>query len=489
MGAFGDKLRKQREHRGITLDAVANTTKISTRMLKALEDEHFDQLPGGVFNKGFVRAYARQVGLNEEEAVNDYLAALGESQIHSQPIVPNFRNTATQPAFEKKSENKVASKAESKSLPEIRADLISSDAAERRTHPERRIEARRTQDRPSFPARTDGYLREEPATPHPMDAARALDLPKAHGENEDRPKPPFIAESTGHGEGHSAINANPRSLEETHRQDRSESQPDANSYENYAAGPPSFLNLSGPSQSYEQPENAEPEESIPAPAVRRSFSQPFAWRKLAIPSLIIVVVILFVVFLRRNHPAPQTASDAQPASPVPAPTAPATGLPPLPANTSATIAGKATAPTPPPSSSRLSSEAPTQTPTEAPTGSNKPSPAEPTSDVTKIIPPRAHPSKTKPLPAFTLIIRASENTSVAITADGQPVSQENLIAPAATSVRATKEIVVKASNAAGVSFMLNGKDIPATGTEGQPQTFTFDANGLRNPASVENPTN
>ncbi len=80
MGVFGEKLRKQREQQGIELDAISYTTKISTRMLRALEDEHFDQLPGGVFNKGFVRAYARQVGLNEEEAIADYLAAVRENQ-------------------------------------------------------------------------------------------------------------------------------------------------------------------------------------------------------------------------------------------------------------------------------------------------------------------------------------------------------------------------------------------------------------------------
>src|ERR1700685_1497391 len=89
VGVFGEKLRKQREQRGLELDAISNTTKISTRMLRALEDEHFDQLPGGVFNKGFVRAYARQVGLDEDEAVADYLAALREGQIHA--IQPDFR--------------------------------------------------------------------------------------------------------------------------------------------------------------------------------------------------------------------------------------------------------------------------------------------------------------------------------------------------------------------------------------------------------------
>jgi hypothetical protein len=92
VGAFGEKLRKQREQRGIELDAISNTTKISTRMLRALEDEHFDQLPGGVFNKGFVRAYARLVGLDEEEAITDYLTALRESQIQAQSILPDFRS-------------------------------------------------------------------------------------------------------------------------------------------------------------------------------------------------------------------------------------------------------------------------------------------------------------------------------------------------------------------------------------------------------------
>lgn len=91
MGAFGERLRKQREQRGITLEAICSVTKISVRMLRAIEDEKFDQLPGGVFNKGFVRAYARQVGLDEEEALSDYLDALRESQIQEQNILPDLR--------------------------------------------------------------------------------------------------------------------------------------------------------------------------------------------------------------------------------------------------------------------------------------------------------------------------------------------------------------------------------------------------------------
>src|SRR5438552_1889797 len=73
--SFGEKLKRERELRSITLDEIANSTKIGTRMLHALEDEEFCKLPGGIFNKGFVRAYARYLGIDEEQAVADYLAA------------------------------------------------------------------------------------------------------------------------------------------------------------------------------------------------------------------------------------------------------------------------------------------------------------------------------------------------------------------------------------------------------------------------------
>jgi cytoskeletal protein RodZ len=79
MEPFGARLKQERERRGITLDEIALSTKIGTRLLRALEEEHFDQLPGGIFNKGFVRAYARYLGIDEDQAVADYLAAAGIS--------------------------------------------------------------------------------------------------------------------------------------------------------------------------------------------------------------------------------------------------------------------------------------------------------------------------------------------------------------------------------------------------------------------------
>src|SRR5271169_6736207 len=79
VGSFGDRLRREREMRGVSLDDIADATKIGTRLLRALEEEHFELLPGGIFNKGFVRAYSKYLGLNEEEAVADYLEAAGET--------------------------------------------------------------------------------------------------------------------------------------------------------------------------------------------------------------------------------------------------------------------------------------------------------------------------------------------------------------------------------------------------------------------------
>jgi cytoskeleton protein RodZ len=94
MGAFGDKLKREREMRRITLDEISESTKIPRRYLESLERETFESLPGGVFNKGFVKAYARFLGLDEEQAVADYVAVAKEEtppedqfplEIHEKP--------------------------------------------------------------------------------------------------------------------------------------------------------------------------------------------------------------------------------------------------------------------------------------------------------------------------------------------------------------------------------------------------------------------
>lgn len=78
---FGPWLRRQREMREITLREISDASKISLRYLQALEDERFDLLPAMVFAKGFLRQYARYVGLDQDEVVNRFLVAYqGEAE-------------------------------------------------------------------------------------------------------------------------------------------------------------------------------------------------------------------------------------------------------------------------------------------------------------------------------------------------------------------------------------------------------------------------
>ena len=65
MGSFGDDLRMERLSRGIALEQITEITKVSSRHLMALESNQFRALPGGILNKGIVRAYVNVVGLDE----------------------------------------------------------------------------------------------------------------------------------------------------------------------------------------------------------------------------------------------------------------------------------------------------------------------------------------------------------------------------------------------------------------------------------------
>lgn len=73
MASFGDSLRRERELRQITLREISEATKINHRYLEALERNDFRHLPGGVFNKGFVRAYSQYIGIDPDRMVLAYL--------------------------------------------------------------------------------------------------------------------------------------------------------------------------------------------------------------------------------------------------------------------------------------------------------------------------------------------------------------------------------------------------------------------------------
>jgi cytoskeletal protein RodZ len=385
VGEFGDKFRKAREKKEISLDDVSNVTKISARMLRAIEEEHFDQLPGGVFNKGFIRAYAKHLGLNDEEAVTDYLACLRQAQIDAHEVWEP--ETPTKTLTQRESPERKRS---------VEPNLIASKKSSEKTH-----------------------------SPVQVEELPDLQLPRAEHV-----------------------------------------RPVQNNF---------------PSKS---------EREIP-------------WNILAITA--IVVVLAAILWIRRSHtigkaalnPAPamlQTPTSA-PAVPAPVPKVPVQNVgqqPNLsPANTVPARAPQAGASK---ATSTNSSVSATVQSSDTLAGSSDravKSGANEQKAATASVPRQAAPAAVKTDAPLKLVIRAEETSWISVLADGQTVSRETLIAPAHASIRATREIVVKIGNAAGVTFLWNGQEIPANGSEGEVKTFIFDANGMRAgapaPSPIQNP--
>jgi cytoskeletal protein RodZ len=70
--SFGEQLRMAREARNISLREVSEQTRISMRYLEAIETDDYQRLPGGIFNRSFIKAYAKQIGFDEKEALEGY---------------------------------------------------------------------------------------------------------------------------------------------------------------------------------------------------------------------------------------------------------------------------------------------------------------------------------------------------------------------------------------------------------------------------------
>jgi cytoskeleton protein RodZ len=88
-GTFGERLKREREMREVTLKEVTTATRIGPRFLEALENEEWDKLPGGIFNRGFVRSIARFLGLDEENLLAEYDMARGEQSL---PVPQPYEN-------------------------------------------------------------------------------------------------------------------------------------------------------------------------------------------------------------------------------------------------------------------------------------------------------------------------------------------------------------------------------------------------------------
>jgi cytoskeleton protein RodZ len=87
----GAALRRTRESRGISLHEIAAATKLSRAALEAIERDDVSRLPGGIFTRAFVRAYAKELGVDPEHTLHDFLAQFPDRQAEphvAQPDVP-----------------------------------------------------------------------------------------------------------------------------------------------------------------------------------------------------------------------------------------------------------------------------------------------------------------------------------------------------------------------------------------------------------------
>jgi cytoskeleton protein RodZ len=291
--SFGEKLKLEREKRNITLDQVSVSTKIGIRMLRALEENQFNQLPGGIFNKGFVRAYSRVVGLDEEQTIADYLQASGDAAPPSTEVVVS-------PSATSRSE-----KAKPKE--------------ERNDH---------RKSRPEKPSRGEGSEAEESAV--------------------------RIDASSG------------------------------------------------------------------------GVGQQLPWGVFAALLLLVALTLSLWSRYERSSKRQSSSSPSEPADHGPAPAPP------------------------------------------APQGS-----------MTQLTPvSNSPPTSGSPSTQFSLLIKAHDDSWITITSDGKPIPSELMIAGSERTIQGTKQIIVKAGNAGGLDFQLNGEKVPIIGESGEVKTVIFGPRGV-----------
>jgi cytoskeleton protein RodZ len=93
-GTFGERLKRERELREVSLKELITGTRIGARYLEALENEDWDHLPGGAFTRGFVKSIAHYLGLDEENFLADYDLARGEQAV---PVPRPYENKIPRP--------------------------------------------------------------------------------------------------------------------------------------------------------------------------------------------------------------------------------------------------------------------------------------------------------------------------------------------------------------------------------------------------------
>jgi cytoskeleton protein RodZ len=92
---IGQQLRLAREERGMALREISDQTRISMRYLEAIETNDYKRLPGGIFNRSFVKAYARCVGFDEKEAVEAYTRLMRDQGQDDPEVTPHHSKVYT----------------------------------------------------------------------------------------------------------------------------------------------------------------------------------------------------------------------------------------------------------------------------------------------------------------------------------------------------------------------------------------------------------
>lgn len=95
MPTLGEELKRRREERNIALSDISEATRIGIRFLKAIETDSYSVLPGGIFTRSFIRAYAKEVGMSEDEAISLYNQQTAPPA--AEPSLSNAKPQSSQP--------------------------------------------------------------------------------------------------------------------------------------------------------------------------------------------------------------------------------------------------------------------------------------------------------------------------------------------------------------------------------------------------------
>ncbi|MEJ7608243.1 MAG: helix-turn-helix transcriptional regulator [Bryobacteraceae bacterium] len=82
------QLEQARRRKGVSLEQIANSTKISTTFLRAIESEEFEKLPGGVYNANYIRQYAAAIDYSEESLLGQYRRTKANRESSDQGLPP-----------------------------------------------------------------------------------------------------------------------------------------------------------------------------------------------------------------------------------------------------------------------------------------------------------------------------------------------------------------------------------------------------------------